>query len=73
MQKIFKLTPSQWRILSSAFSNISQAVILFSLAAFFVPEVVSLTHDFSKIFAIGVFLIGLLILLGSVIITPDKD
>ena len=37
-----KLSPSQWKLLASAFSNMSQAVMLFSAAASFVPEVVGL-------------------------------
>jgi len=36
-----KLTAAQWKLLSSALSNIAQAIVLFSLAAFFVPEVVA--------------------------------
>lgn len=48
-----KLVPSQWGLLASAFSNISQGVILFALAALFVPEVVNLTRDFSRITALG--------------------
>lgn len=63
-----KLTPSQWKILSTAFSNIAQAVILFSGAAFFVPEVVNLSRDFSKIIALGFFLGGFFFLCISVII-----
>ena len=72
MKKLFQLSPSQWETLVSAFSNISQAVILFSLAAFFVPEVVNLPHSFSKQFAIQTFLGGLIMLWGSVIIGKDR-
>ncbi len=47
MKAFFKLTHNQWKMLASAFSNISQAGIMFSIAAFFVPETVNLTKEFS--------------------------
>lgn len=68
MIKGLKLTATQWRLLSSAFSNIAQAIILFSLAAFFVPEVVGLTKDFSRLLALIYLLGGLLTLSFAVII-----
>ena len=64
-----KLSPNQWKLLSSAFSNMSQAIILFSLAAFFVPETVGLPKDFSQFKAFGISVFGLYILLIAVIIT----
>lgn len=48
-----KLSPQQWKLLAGAFSNISQAIILFALASFFVPEAVGLPRDFSRITALG--------------------
>lgn len=64
-----KLLPQQWKLLASVSSNIGQAIILFSLAAIFVPEAISLTKDYPKFFALSFFLAGLLILVGAVIIT----
>ncbi|OGE31441.1 hypothetical protein A3C59_02260 [Candidatus Daviesbacteria bacterium RIFCSPHIGHO2_02_FULL_36_13] len=63
-----KLTPKQWKLLSSAFSNISQAIILFGLAAIFVPEAISLTGNYSKISGFGFLAAGLFILVNAVII-----
>ena len=63
-----KLSQNQWKLLSSAFSNISQAIILFSLAAFFVPETVGLSKDFSRLLAFGISIFGLFNLLVAVII-----
>lgn len=63
-----KLTPSQWKLLSSALSNISQAAILFSLAAFFVPEAVSLSKDYPKFLSLSFLISGLFMLVGAVII-----
>ena len=62
------LIKSQWKILASAFSNISQAVILFSFASFFVPETVGLQKDFSRFSATIFFLCGLTLLLIAVIL-----
>lgn len=67
-----KLTPPQWKNLASAFSHMGQAIILFSLAAFFVPQTVSLPEDFSKGFAFFTFLGGLIPLFGSVIISKKE-
>lgn len=64
-----RLSQEQWKLLSSAFSNISQAIILFSLAAFFVPEAVGLEKEFSRptstlffIFGLTIFVIALIII-----------
>lgn len=46
----------------------SQAIILFSLAAFFVPEAVSLPKDFPRVLALGFLICGLIILMAAVII-----
>ncbi len=67
-----KLTFPQWKLLASAFSNIAQAVILFSLAAFFVPEAVSLSSSFSQNLAVG-FLFGGLLLLAIAVIISKKE
>lgn len=64
-----KLTNAQWKLLASAFSNIGQAVILFSLAAFFVPEAVQLPKDFSKLTAFAFTISGWLIFAVAVIIS----
>lgn len=52
MRHKVKLTHPQWKTLTTALSNIGQAVILFSLAAFFVPQAVNLPNDFSKGFSV---------------------
>lgn len=64
-----KLTHPQWKLLASGLSNIGQAVILFSLAAIFVPEVVSLSGIFSRFVAIGYLSCGLFILIVAVILS----
>jgi hypothetical protein len=69
MKKYFQLNPSQWKVVSSAFSNISQAIILFSFAAFFVPQTVNLSENFSKTFAVLILFYGLLLMLAAVIIS----
>lgn len=68
-----KLNQRQWKILSSALSNIAQAILLFSGAAFFVPETVGLSISFSRITAIIFFFAGLLILTGAVILGKRGD
>lgn len=67
--KGLRLSPEQWRLLSGAFSNISQAIILFSAATFFVPEAVGLSTSFSKATAFIYFLGGLLTLAIGVILS----
>lgn len=69
----FKLTPSQLKVVSSAFSNIGQAIVLFSLAAFFVPEAVGLIKDFSKLFAFLFFWSGWFFVLVGVIIAKRSE
>lgn len=66
-----KLTLAQWEYLTNAFSNISQAIIIFSLAAIFVPEVVNLSGEFPQITALG-YLAGGLISLGMGVIMSKK-
>ena len=68
MLKWLQLTIDQWGLLAQAFSNIAQAIILFSLAALFVPEVVNLNNYFSRSLAILYLFSGLLILTIAVII-----
>lgn len=65
------LTPEQWKLLASACSTMSQAIILFALTAFFVPEVVNLSKDFSRLVALGALTLGLIILYGAVIIATQ--
>lgn len=67
-----KLTAAQWKLLASAFSNMSQAVILFSMTAFFVPEAVSLPGNFSQVLAVGFLFGGLLMLVVGVIIVRKE-
>ncbi|HBQ50680.1 hypothetical protein A3B42_04205 [Candidatus Daviesbacteria bacterium RIFCSPLOWO2_01_FULL_38_10] len=64
-----KLLPTQWKLLASATSNIGQAIILFGLAAMFVPEALNLGGSFSKEFAVIILIGGLLFLIGAVIIS----
>lgn len=67
-----KLTPAQLRTLASAFSNISQAIILFSLAAAFVPEAINLSRDFSRPVAFGYLTCGLILLAFSAILVRKE-
>lgn len=69
MKKLLSLTPAQWKTLASALSNIGQAVILFSFAAYFVPQSLNLPESFSKQFPVLAFLDGVLILAVAVIIS----
>lgn len=66
-----KLVPKQWRLLATGFSNISQAIILFSLAALFVPETVGLLKEFSRSQAL-IYLLAGLILFGLGVILMKK-
>ncbi len=68
-----RLTPNQWRVLASALSNISQAVILFSFAAIFVPEAISLEKDFPKQLGIYALLSDLWLLLCAIMMSRDKQ
>jgi len=63
-----RLLPKQWRLYASGTSNVSQAIILFSLTAIFVPEAVSLSQDFPKLISVFYLLIGLMIFILSGII-----
>jgi hypothetical protein len=66
--QIYKLSQAQWKILISVMSNTSQAVILFGLAGYFVPQSINLTLDFPRKFAVLTLVAGLLILLATVIL-----
>lgn len=68
-----KLTPAQWKLLSSAFSNIGQAIILFSLAAIFVPQVVNLPGEFPSLSALSYFFGGTFLLWTGVIIAKKEN
>ncbi len=70
--KSIRLSPKQLKLLAGAFSNIAQAIILFSAAAFFVPETVNLSIKFSKILAISFFITGLLLLIAAVILSSKE-
>lgn len=73
MFKAPKLTPNQWKLLSSAFSNIGQAIILFSLAAVFVPETINLSKEYSKLFGICYLIAGWIVLtIGVIILNRGK-
>lgn len=63
-----RLTRNQWQVLSTAIIHIAEAIILFSLAAFFVPEALNLSKDFSRITAFGFLISGLTILVAGVIL-----
>ena len=73
MLRVPKLSKSQWKLLSSSLSNMSQALILFSAAAFFFPQTVGLEKDFSKITAFLSFLYGLLLLSIAVIMAKKGE
>ena len=68
-----RFSPKQWSVLSSAISNLGQAIILFSLAAYFVPEAVQLKSEFPKVNALLMLFFGTIVLAGSVIITPKGE
>lgn len=68
MINLFKFLPRQWKLLATAIANISQAIILFSLAAIFVPKTVSLPPEFPRLVSISFLIIGLILLMGGVII-----
>ena len=70
--RALKLTPLQWKHLASIFSNIGQAIVLFSAAAFFVPEAFGLTKNFSKTTAFVFFAGGLITLVMSVIMIKKE-
>ena len=71
MKEYFKLNRARLKIFASASSNIGQAIILFSLTAFFFPEVVSLPQNFSEEIASLVFIGGLLLIMGAARITKE--
>ena len=60
--QLFKQASSQWKLYGNAFSNIAQAIVIFSLAAIFVPEAVSLSRNFSQVFGVTCFIAGLILL-----------
>lgn len=72
MKLQLNLTPHQWKTLASALSNIGQAIILFSFAAYFVPKTINLPNDFSKEFPILTFIDGVFILAVAVIISKKE-
>jgi hypothetical protein len=53
MNKGPRLVASQWKVISSALSNIGQGIVLFSLVALFVPETVGLNINFSRRIALS--------------------
>ena len=63
-----RLIPSQLILLSGAFSNMGQAIILFSLAAFFLPETIGLSVDFFRPAAVLFFVFGLIKLTTAAIL-----
>lgn len=66
-----KLTPSQWKYLATGASNVSLAIIIFSLAAIFVPETVNLTGEFSQAKAVFYLICGFLLFGVGVIISKN--
>lgn len=72
MKNLFKLLPRQWKLLATAFSNISQGIILFSLATLFVPEAVGLPKDFSPNKAFVFIISGFVVLAFSVILSRKE-
>lgn len=69
MIKWFRLNTNQYKVLSSAITNVAQAIILFALAAFFVPQTIDLPEDFSQQFALLALIQGLLLLIVAVIMS----
>lgn len=72
MIKSPKLTPVQWKLLANAFSNIGQAIILFSLASLFAPEAINLPREFSRQIALGFLTCGFFTLGVGVIIARKE-
>lgn len=68
-----RLIPRQWKLLTSVFSNIGQAVLLFAAAAFFVPDTVALKYNYPKANALVFVLVGLLLILVAVIISKKEQ
>ncbi len=73
MFKEIELSHTQWRRLAAALSNISQAVIIFALAAIFVPQAVGLDKDFSHLTGFIYLFWGLFILIAAIIISKRED
>lgn len=69
----YKLLPKQWKYISDIFSNVGQAVFIFSLAAFFTPEAINLGKDFPKMLASVFIVSGLIIIgIGAIILRRGK-
>lgn len=68
-----KLRPPQWRRLASVFSNVGQAIVIFSLAAVFVPEVVGLKLGFPRLVGFLYLFWGLIIIMGAVILSYKEE
>ena len=68
-QKRFGLEKEQWKVIASTVTHIAEAILIFSLAAFFVPEAVGLEKDFSRIVVGLFFASGLTTLTIAVILT----
>lgn len=66
------LDKNQWGVLSSASSNMGQAMTLFGLAGFFVPQAVNLPVDFSQNLALVSFITGLSLLVVAVILSKRR-
>lgn len=67
------LRPKQWKVISSGLSNIAQAVIIFSLAALFVPEAVGLPREFSRLQSLVYLICGFIIFGIGVKISQKGD
>lgn len=65
------LSSQQWQMITSAIANISQAIILFALAACFVPETVNLQRNFSGQIATLFLVTGLLFFILGIIIRKE--
>lgn len=65
----FKLTKYQWQVLSSAIIHIAEAVLIFSLAAFFAPVSLSLASDYPRINSLGYLISGLTLLTIGIILS----
>ncbi len=72
MKLWIQLDHKQKEVFAGFVSNIGQALMLFSLAAGFAPDVINLQPDFSKFIALIAFVLGIVLLAASVIIIKRK-
>ena len=73
MKLLKPLSKAQWKRINTGLATTAQAIILFAIAAVFVPETVGLDPHYSKFFAIIFFIYGLLLFVVAVILTKEEE